>query len=76
METPITPKPYLELLTKIDGARFFKILGRAGYFGNIKALVYYLRQHLVVKNKIVGITLIMNGLKYFFAKGPVASVVF
>src|ERR1700674_3246696 len=45
----------LHAAPEIDGGRFIKILGRAGYFSNVETETHTLCQHLVVKYEVVGI---------------------
>src|ERR1700685_4193432 len=40
---------------KIDGGRILEILRRTRHFANAKSKMHTLRQHLVVKDKVVGI---------------------
>jgi hypothetical protein len=73
---PHTANAIGKAAAEIDGAGFFKVLGGAGYFGYTKALVKYLRQHLVIKYKIIAIVPELDSGQHFAAKGPVAGVVF
>src|SRR5258708_37230523 len=46
-------QPVSDTPSEIDRRSFFEVLGRAGDFSDAKAEVYALRQHLVVKNKVI-----------------------
>ena len=61
-----TADAILDAAPEVDGRRFGKVFGRTTDFGNGIALPDNLGQHLIVKNKIVGIPF----QRQFFQKLP------
>src|SRR5580692_6257334 len=61
---------------KINRGSIFKILGWARYFSNAKSEMHALRQHLVVKYKVVGIFQQRQAGEYLAAEGSISAVIF
>ena len=61
---------------EVDTGCLFKIFGRAGYFRYIIAIHKHLREHLVIKHKIVAVVRKIYGAYHLRTKGPVARMVF
>jgi len=61
---------------EIDGRRFLEIFGRARDFGNLKSVVKYLCQELVVENKVVRIGIVVEAFQNFAVVGAISGMVF
>ena len=48
---------------EVYGGSIFKIFCRARYFSNFKACIKYLRDHLVIEDKIIRVGIIINFLE-------------
>ena len=56
-------KPVLHAAAEVDGGRLWEVLRRAGDFGHLEAGIENLRQHLVVKDKVVRVGVVVDGLQ-------------
>ncbi len=61
---------------EVDGGGFLKVFGGAGHLANLKAGHEYLGDHLIVKDKVVGIVGEVYGADDLGGEGAVAGVVF
>ena len=57
------PEPVLHAAAEVDGRGFWKILCGTGDFGHLEAGIENLRQHLVVKDEIIRIGVVVDGLQ-------------
>ena len=56
-------KPVLHAAAEIDGGGLRKVLRGTGDFGHLEAGIENLRQHLVVKDEVVGVGVVVDGLQ-------------
>src|SRR5450755_1027854 len=49
------PESVFHAAAEVDGRRLGKVFRRAGHFADLESKVNALRQHLIIKNKIIGI---------------------
>src|SRR5450631_1693165 len=70
------PKPIFDAAAEVDGRSLIEILGGAGDLAEAKAEMSTLREHLIVKDKVIGIFEQGQLGQHFAAEGAVAGVVF
>src|SRR4029453_6994531 len=61
--------------SKVDRRRILKVFGRTGDFSDAKAEMNALREHLVIKNEVVGIFEQGQASENLFAECPIPRVV-
>src|SRR5450755_1138695 len=70
------PEPIFDAAAEVDGRRLIEILGGAGDLAEAEAEMRTLREHLIVKDKVIGILEQGQLGQHFAAEGAVAGVVF